>query len=273
MSKGRMISSEIWEDDYFIELSLLERMIWIGLLTCSADDQGRMQDNARLIHSQLFPVDDLDDSLIEKALEKFASAGKIVRYKSEGKKLIQITNWWRYQSPRWCGKSKYSPPEGWIDRERYHAVGGKIVEKNWRLPGGFSKDSIADSIGETTTLDVNDDVDVEVDDDGDVDAEIAPSGDCGDLITEFVQITGIEYPQGRKAETDWDYPLSELKTRGLTISDMRTAIKELDDKKYAIVSPKSIFTACDMVLKRRKRKGDGGYIPASASTFSDAVIR
>ena len=99
MSKGRMISSEIWEDDYFIELSLLERMIWIGLLTCSADDQGRMQDNARLIHSQLFPVDDLDDALIEKALEKFASAGKIVRYKSEGKKLIQITNWWRYQSP------------------------------------------------------------------------------------------------------------------------------------------------------------------------------
>lgn len=167
MSKGRMISSEIWEDDYFIELSMMERLIWIGLLTCSADDQGRLLDNSRLIHSQLFPVDDVNDSQIDQAITKFSRDSKILRYSADGRKLIQIRNWWRYQSPRWCGKSKYKPPEKWIDRERYHGQGNTIIEKNWKLPGGFSEDSKAPN----TINDVNGDGDVNGDSDGDIDGE------------------------------------------------------------------------------------------------------
>lgn len=253
MAKGRMISSEIWEDDYFIELTLLERMIWIGLLTCSADDQGRLQDNKRLIHSQLFPVDDLDDNLIELALKKFAGSGKIVRYSVDGKKVIQIKNWWKYQSPRWAGRSKYSPPGNWIDRERYHAQGNSIIENNWKLQGGFPEDSIADSKGMPTINEVKGDVNGDGDVNGEVDVN-QPNGDCGDLIEEFCTITGKEYPQGRRAETDWDYPLSQLKIKGATTGDVRTAIQELDAKNYPIVSPKSIVTACELVMGRRSRK-------------------
>jgi len=164
MGKGRMISSEIWEDDYFIELSLLERMIWIGLLTCSADDQGRLQDNKRLIHSQLFPVDDMDDNLIEQALRKFAVSGKITRYITDNKRVIQINNWWKYQTPRWCGKSKYSPPKGWIDRYRFHGLGNEIIELNWKGQGGY----IATNTIGNTINDVNGDVNDDGEDEDDV---------------------------------------------------------------------------------------------------------
>lgn len=267
MAKGRMISSEIWEDDYFIELNLLERMIWIGLLTCSADDQGRLLDNKRLIHSQLFPVDDLDDNLIEQALQKFADSGKITRYIANGKKLIQIKNWWRYQSPRWAGKSKYSHPEGWTDRERYHSSGNNIVENNWKSQGGY----IEDSIDDYTTNEVN----VDVNGDGDVngEVEVEPSGDCGDLITEFESITGREYPRGRKAEIEWDGPLSRLKIKGATSADIRTAISELDAKNYPVVSPKSIENACELVMNRRNRKTGGVRKSDSAGQFAEYINR
>lgn len=266
MGKGRMISSEIWEDDYFIELTLLERMIWIGLLTCSADDQGRLQDNKRLIHSQLFPVDDLDDNMIEHALKKFADSGKVIRYSVDGKKIIQIKNWWRYQSPRWAGKSKYRPPEKWIDRERYHAAGNIVMENNWKLQGGFPEDSIA---GNTIN-----DVNGEVNGDGEVNGEVdgkQPNGDCGDLIDEFCNITGKVYHQGRKAEVEWDAPLASLKIKGATASDLRTAIQELDAKNYPIVSPKSIVTACELVINRRNRKNGGNRKLDSTGQFAEYI--
>jgi len=233
MSKGRMISSEIWEDDYFIELSLLERMIWIGLLTCSADDQGRMQDNARLIHSQLFPVDDLDDALIEKALEKFASAGKIVRYKSEGKKLIQITNWWRYQSPRWCGKSKYKPPEGWIDRERYHGTGNTIFESNWSDPGGFKEHSTAHSTAHSTEHSIEhsnvnhtiNDGDGDVNGDGDGDGE----GD-GDWQNSAPSPAPYPAPKDYQFSTGWQVRVFSDVTGipGIPGTDMPRVMEALD---------------------------------------------
>ena len=44
-----MIVSEMWEDDFFVSLSMIDRLIWIGIISACADDQGRLQDNANLI--------------------------------------------------------------------------------------------------------------------------------------------------------------------------------------------------------------------------------
>ena len=271
MAKGRMISSEIWEDDYFIDLTMLERMIWIGLLTCSADDQGRLQDNVRLIRSQLFPVDDIDKAEVEAALQKFADDKKIVRYEDEGKRIIQIRNWWRYQSPRWCGKSKYSPPEGWIDRERFHGAGGGIVEKNWKLQGGFSKDSIADSTGETTIPDVKDDVNGDGDVNDEVDVEAEP--DSSDLLTAFCSITHLPQPAVKAVRDAWLEQLTDLKAKGVTENIIRRACKELTEKgTYRITSPKSIIKACDVVLAEKKRKSADGYVPMSGNPEYAGIV-
>lgn len=146
MANRRMLSSDIFEDDFFISLTMFERMVWIGMVVRCADDQGRLQDRSILIKSQIFPADVVAPGEIEIAMEKFAEAGKVTRYKAGDKSLIQITNWWKYQTPQWAAKSKYPAPVGWVDREKYHAAGGKVITMNWDNPGGYSQ---------VTSLDTN----------------------------------------------------------------------------------------------------------------------
>jgi len=173
MSKGRMISASMWEDDFFTELSMFDRLVWIGLITCCADDQGRMQDKTRLLISQTFPIDEIETSKFENSVLKIISFGKLVRYEIDGKKFLQITNWWKHQTPRWAGKSNYPPPEKWIDRFRFHSIGNEIKQENWDLPGGFPDGYIVDCIATNTINDV--DVNVNDDDDNDVNVnDIAP---------------------------------------------------------------------------------------------------
>ena len=45
MASKRMINGNMWEDIFFLGLSIFERLLWIGLLTTCADDQGRLQDH------------------------------------------------------------------------------------------------------------------------------------------------------------------------------------------------------------------------------------
>jgi len=100
MAHKRMINGNVWEDEFFLSLSIFNRLLWIGILTASADDQGRFADNAALIRSRVFPVDDIQLSVIEDGIKLFADAGKIERYIEGGKKAIQILKWWEHQKPR-----------------------------------------------------------------------------------------------------------------------------------------------------------------------------
>lgn len=177
MANRRMISSETWEDDFFTSLDMLQRLIWIGIITTCADDQGRFQDNANLINAKVFPLDDIDKGKIEAALNRFATAGKLLRYEAKGKKLCQVIHWWKHQTPRWAAASNYPCPDRWTDRERYHAAGNVITERNWKSTGGFSTGYIADSIGESTTNDVKGDVKSDVNGDGDGEGTPAPAPD------------------------------------------------------------------------------------------------
>jgi DnaD/phage-associated family protein len=138
-----MISSDIVEDEFFISLNGVGRIMWFGLIARCADDQGRMQDNSTLIKSQVFPADDIDHMEVEAQLIEYEKCGKIFRYKDGNKKLIQILNWWKYQTPSWAGKSRYAPPQGWTDREKYHGSNGAgIITNNWVMKGGFPGDTI-----------------------------------------------------------------------------------------------------------------------------------
>ena len=137
MSSKRLISSEIYTDEFYISLDMMGRNLWIGLIIAAADDQGRMQDNIALIRSAVFPSDDFQMKEIEKYIADFAARGKILRYEKNGKKLIQITNWWKHQNPQWPAPSNFESPDGWTDRIKHHLSGGKTLVKNWDKAGGF----------------------------------------------------------------------------------------------------------------------------------------
>lgn len=160
---GRMIEKSIWEDEFFNSISHFERLVWIGLVTGCADDQGRFQNNPALIRSRIFPMEDIKLETIQQAIQTFSKRGKITTYIADGKHLIQINNWWKYQTPRWAGKSLFPPPVGWQDRERYHGKGNKIYDSNWDSIGGY--------IGGYTPRDGDVNVNGDGNGNGDVDVE------------------------------------------------------------------------------------------------------
>lgn len=146
MANKRMINGDTWEDEFFTSLSIFARLLWMGIITKLADDQGRLRDNAALIRSNIFPLDDMPLNDIEEAIKLFSTDGRIVRYKKDGKKLIQIVNWWKHQKPRWASASNYPAPDDWTDRYRYHGPENVIIENNWKSIGGYIDNNIADSI-------------------------------------------------------------------------------------------------------------------------------
>lgn len=137
MTSRRMISSDLYEDDFYMGLGLFEQNLWVGLIVRCADDQGRIQDNPILIKSQIYPAADYPASLVDKAIDIYEAAGKVMRYEVGGKKMIQIINWWKHQTPSWAAPSKYPAPEGWTDRVKVHGKGTQVTTLNWDKPGGF----------------------------------------------------------------------------------------------------------------------------------------
>lgn len=137
MANRRMLTSDIFSDDIFMELDDVTRLLWIGLIIICADDQGRFQNNDFLIKSQVFPADRKSPSRILKSLQILEESGMIFCYKKDGKSLAQIVNWWKHQTPSWAAASLYPAPDGWTDRVKVNSKGNKVLMENWTEQGGF----------------------------------------------------------------------------------------------------------------------------------------
>ena len=216
MANRRMINGEVWEDEFFTALPMFSRLLWIGLITACADDQGRLKDNAALIRSNAFPLDDIKVSDIEAALKAYSEAGKIVRYVAKGKKVIQIINWWKHQTPMWVGKSILPAPDKWIDRERYHGTGNVLIKNNWDMPGGYIADYVASNIPLKDEDDVNDD---------DNDDDESTARDDYDILQDAIkEITGYP-PEGKSAVV----AINKLVDMKATRADIENAVQWLND--------------------------------------------
>ena len=136
---ARLIESGLFEDDFVGGLDFFQRLVWIGIWSAVADDQGRFMDNPALIRAKVFLYDEeVTDDMVEKALRKMAKAGRIIRYGTSGRRLCQIANWWMVQKPSWASESKYVAPGDWVDRVKMHAIGGAIkIGSGWNTPGGY----------------------------------------------------------------------------------------------------------------------------------------
>jgi hypothetical protein len=133
MANRRMISSDIWEDDWFGQLDFFEQALWIGLFSKCADDQGRLLNNPVLLRAAIFPYKDIPLDDIEQAVREFAHAERVILYTTDSKNVLQLVNWWEHQRPQWAQPSKWAAPEGWRDRIRTRD-GGVYRAENWREP-------------------------------------------------------------------------------------------------------------------------------------------
>lgn len=71
------------------------RLLFIGLWTL-ADREGRLEDRVRKIKMAVFPADEVD---VESGLQELHDARLIIRYRIEGKALIQVVNFTKHQTP------------------------------------------------------------------------------------------------------------------------------------------------------------------------------
>lgn len=135
MANKRVIYPKIWKSEKFSTLSHRQRLLFIGIFSI-ADDQGRLSGHPAIIRGDVFPFDDIQLSEINDDLDAISETGSIHKYSSDGKTIIQIVNWWKYQTPPWAYPSDFPPPSGWIDRLRYQKQ-KEIIKTNWEHKGGF----------------------------------------------------------------------------------------------------------------------------------------
>jgi len=152
MANSRLISSAIWQDDWFGPLDYFDQVLWIGLFSNCADDQGRLLDNPIVIRAAVFLYKDVPIDDVGAAIQRFADAGRICRYEADGKSLVQIINWWEYQQPQWASASKWPAPSGWMDHVRTRQ-NNKYFEQDW-----LGKDHNADAHVGWVPVQVNDQV-------------------------------------------------------------------------------------------------------------------
>lgn len=93
----------------------LGRLLAAGL-PCIADREGRLEDRPLRIKAHLLPYDDCD---VDALLSALVEAEFILRYESDGRKLIQILTFEKHQSPHRDEPESYlSPPIEALSRRR-----------------------------------------------------------------------------------------------------------------------------------------------------------
>lgn len=98
MARKRMIDPNIWESEDFNSLSLLSRLIFIGLFS-NADDEGRGRANPVYVKSILFPYDEkIRVTDVDNSLQEIANRMSITFYSHNGNKYYALSNWDKWQS-------------------------------------------------------------------------------------------------------------------------------------------------------------------------------
>lgn len=93
-----------------------ERLWWRMQGHC--DDEGRLEDDPRLIRAAAVPLLDWSIELVDEYLTEMATAGLIVRYQADDHRVLQVVQWSTYQHPqkprpsRWPAAPNGTKPHG-----------------------------------------------------------------------------------------------------------------------------------------------------------------
>ena len=97
MARKRMIDPNIWQSEDFGKLSLLAKIVFIGLFSL-ADDEGRGRANPVYLKSSLFPYEEsMRSADIAKTLLEISSNMSVVFYSCDGSDYYSLYNWSDWQ--------------------------------------------------------------------------------------------------------------------------------------------------------------------------------
>ena len=102
---NRLLRESICRSESIDALSWFEEVLFYRLIV-NCDDFGRFDGRPAIIKGSLFPLKDVAIADIKKALSKLAAHDMIMVYESQGKAVLQLLTWDKYQTAR-AQRSKY----------------------------------------------------------------------------------------------------------------------------------------------------------------------
>lgn len=117
-------------------LSILAELLFWHILP-QADDQGRLIGNPRSLKAIACPLrDEITIQNIPSLLNELEQHPfqLLILYQSSDEEIIQVYNWWVFQTMQWAYPSSYPAPAQWVDHLRYKH-GGKVITENWPPSG------------------------------------------------------------------------------------------------------------------------------------------
>jgi hypothetical protein len=109
MARKRMLDPGIWTNVQVAGLSVLQRLLYIGLIS-NADDEGRLNGNPTYLKGIIFPHDNITTQTILDAVKRIAKQSLIVHYRVNDIWYIQHPNWNKYQYIKAPRPSLYPKP-------------------------------------------------------------------------------------------------------------------------------------------------------------------
>ena len=98
MPRRRMIDPNIWQSEDFSKLSLLAKLVFIGMFSL-ADDEGKGRGKPIYLKSVLFPYDDTMRLIdVEKTLSEISSNMSVTFYSHDGNEYYIMNNWKKWQT-------------------------------------------------------------------------------------------------------------------------------------------------------------------------------
>lgn len=102
---NRILKESICRSEEIDSLSWLEEVLFYRLIV-SCDDYGRYDARTKIIKGQCFPLKDITEKDIDKALNKLSAVGLVRVYEAQGRPTLQLVTWEQHQRIR-NKKSKY----------------------------------------------------------------------------------------------------------------------------------------------------------------------
>jgi hypothetical protein len=92
-----MLDPSIWTDPGFMELSVVGRLLYIGLIG-HADDEGKGIGSVKCLKAEIFPSDDgIDTVLLSEEVDNVQKQMQVVFYERNGQEYYKLLKWKSYQ--------------------------------------------------------------------------------------------------------------------------------------------------------------------------------
>jgi hypothetical protein len=248
MAGYRQIHTQIWKDEWFIELSSDEKLLFIYLFS---NEQTSISGVYKLPPRVIAYETGLDQGFVETALAKFDQQKKV--YYRDG--VIWVVNMPRYHANRsettWKKilKDVRRLPDCWIKDQFLAQTDTPSMPHPYPIDTHNASDKTAD-----TPYDVF--VKEESESESEVKEEVVDDANrFAPLVKAVTDYAGLRELQG--GPDRWFKSLSEMFDAGVIPEDVKTAVKELKRKNYSIVGINSIVNPSILVANRRRSGPDG----------------